>query len=56
MHEKSLALRVGDGHECSNNQMVTKIAHEEICYKYMHILPKIAFIYIRFQPDLHVLL
>ena len=36
--------------------MVPKIADEEICHKYMHILPKIAFIYIRFQPDLHELL
>ena len=28
-----------DEHEWSNSQMVAKVALEEICHKYMHVLP-----------------
>ena len=39
-------LGYGDEHERSNNQMFTKVALQEICHKYMHILVQIVFYFI----------
>lgn len=51
MHLKRLWHLLGYGHECSNNQMVTKNGIEDFCHKYIYTLPKCM---IFFQSIIHL--